>query len=336
MIEIDEIELIRRVINEKLNSLSTTSPNKKILISFTKKSLKGVNPKDQETSDSIWQEIIRIKNNHHWLTSVSPPLQQDIEGLKSIKFKIDLSYLKDIANFTNFNLKVINDKIEWKELIVNHLPPNKKLTQVHWGDSPKTAWANICKIKDLLAKNTLSKQQISAYVYGDAKFVTDSALNSLLDVYPELSSSIRTRKVVINYFSRSKPSTCLIVENMDTYHYLQEYIPNDWMLVYGFGNRIAKEDISDLDIVDLHLANPKQGDIHQACLAFWKAKNAKKLYWGDNDKTGLEIFNSLKKQYPNLKKWKSAYDAMNRKEKTLNMKDIHQEAILVDELDFAD
>ena len=110
------------------------------------------------------------------------------------------------------------------------------------------------------------------------------------------------------------------------------------MLVYGFGNRVTKSDVSNLDIVDLHASREVSDHIKQACYDLWSDIQGDKLYWGDLDDKGNQIFESLKNQYPALRKWQPAYDAMEKR-KHLSMAtftDVHQESILIRDLGLAD
>nr|WP_255533676.1 Wadjet anti-phage system protein JetD domain-containing protein [Reinekea sp. G2M2-21] len=100
---------------------------------------------------------------------------------------------------------------------------------------------------------------------------------------------------MLNFHSEALPQVCLIVENMDTYHYLQFHAPNHWMLVCGLGQRVTKQSVLDANIVDLHASAQTPDHVRQACKSFWLNPNSKCFYWGDLDSNGKQIFQTLKK-----------------------------------------
>jgi hypothetical protein len=123
---------------------------------------------------------------------------------------------------------------------------------------------------------------------------------------------------------------------MDTYHYMQKLIPKNWMLVCGFGYRVTKSDITDLDIADLPASKDVLDKIKEACQKLWSNTYGIKLYWGDLDQEGEHVFQLLKKEYPHLNKWQPAYDAMEKRRKLITPVDgeVHQEFVLVNDLTF--
>jgi hypothetical protein len=184
--------------------------------------------------------------------------------------------------------------------------------------------------QSLLLENTLSRHQLSAILQRNAKSIKVADLDAFLVFHPELTTKVRPRRVIVDFYAKGAPNVCLIVENMDTYHYLKELLPLDWMLVCGFGQRITKGGVFEFEIADLHASVDTHYQVIEHCSAFWVDQTTIKLYWGDLDQNGESIFQSLKGQLPKLKKWLPVYSEMNSISDSLGGNiDVNQEAILV-------
>ncbi len=329
-------------INHIIKIALSDNPSKQTLLRInlnSKKYLKGIhNISRVIETDDLHDALTELQKNNPWLTDLTPTRRDLVENINNFKFKLDLHYREKLATYSGYiEPPSIAQKKEWLDLIRHEKDVFSNFTFQHWGSNPVYALSNIKKAEVLLNCQKLSQHQLSAILTNNAKKITLKDIQDLITTYPELSEKIRPRKVIINYYAEHSPKHCLIVENMDTYHYLQGLLEKDWMLVCGFGYRVSKADISDLGIADLHAHKHVQDSIKYSCQNYWQDLNNEKLYWGDLDDEGELIFQALKKQYVNLKKWKPAYDAMKARQPHIKPEclDVHQEAILINELNMA-
>ncbi len=332
-----EYELTKNIIQTALKG-SSCCESKILRVSLkTGKYVRLLKSLGKFSDAELHDELSTLQQSTPWLFDLQPKDQDSVANIQELKFKLNLEYWEKMKIYSGYVPDPAKElKDQWLKLVSIE---NSKLAEFNfqrWGDSPILALKNIQDSTRLLESEELSQHQLSAIFTNNAKRLTGKDINDLLSVYPDLTLRIRPRKVILNYYAQDFPELCLIVENMDTYHYLQGKLPGSWMLVCGFGYRVTKSDISNLKIIDLHASIEVQDKIKFACNKFWLDTEGKKLYWGDLDDEGNQIFESLKKQYPTLKKWKPAYDAMEarKKQAATGLQDIHQEAILMKDINF--
>ncbi|MEY8248138.1 MAG: DUF2220 family protein [Bermanella sp.] len=333
----DAEALIKQLIRDALAADNARNGRSVQLKPGLKKYSKQVKSLGNFADEALYEELQSLQASTPWLNHLKPDAIEVVEGVKSIRFTIDLACHEALAQYADYTPDAASlYKQEWLSLVASEHPHFKSFSFLRWGDCPQQAWQHIHTLKKLLTGGRFSQQQLSAILFNDAKRLTKKDIHDLILVYPNLKNNIRPRKVILNYYAQDTPKKCLIVENMDTYHYLQGLIPSDWMLVCGFGYRVTKADITDLKIVDLHAHRLVSDQVKQACETFWQDTLSIKLYWGDLDDEGQQIFASLKQQYPSLKKWPAAYAAMEQRRQriTAGSLDVHQEAILCDALTF--
>lgn len=322
-------EFLKQVLKDVISSKKRV-PNGTFMVKFGNSGFKKYRPSlmtSIQFETELYDELIDLVNNESWALYLYPHQIEDVEGVATIKLKIDLSLKTEMAKYIGHEMDqslTIEDWIKYNE----ELPQLKDFRFLRWGDSFERAKQNIYKARSMLAKQPLSIQQLSARIFGDAKQLDYVDLNQITTAFPELLENVRTRRVILNYTCFGNPKKVLIVENMDTYHYLRNLVPAHWMLVYGAGNKISKSGVLDLAVADLHAGHGISENIHQQCCLFWANFDQIKYYWGDKGSEGEQIFQSLKEQIPRLVKWLPAYEAMDK----LTNKELHQEAVLINDM----
>ncbi len=312
---------------EKNNQIGTK------IISFSSKALLKQFPDLGPFSDEpLYMALEELVQKQSWAMAIKPDSLDLVAGLATIKLKIDLSCFDDIAEF--FDYTKLEDRADQQWLKFN-ASLNLSFSQFRWkkwGNSVESAARNIEQAIKMLATSQYSQHQLSAILVNNAKQLEEKDMDHLLALKPELEENLRIRRVILNYHCMISPQCCLIVENMDTYYYLREFAPADWMLVCGFGQRITKKNIRDLSVVDLHASADTPLTVQQACRQFWSQNAHGFLYWGDKDTNGEQIFQTLNKQITSLEKWLPAYNAMQQIADQHQCNDVHQEAVHASQL----
>ena len=168
-----------------------------------------------------------------WAIEVNKNSIVEVEGLANLKLKIDLAFFEDIAVYCDYIR--LEDQLDqkWQTYNLEHRLLYSGFRWKKWGDTQARAAANIKQARKMLVSGVFSLRQLSAILVYDDKQLQEQDLEQLLSLYPECETNVRVRRVILNFHCNQMPSCCLIVENMDTYHYLRPLVPNDWMLVCG-------------------------------------------------------------------------------------------------------
>lgn len=170
------------------------------------------------------------------------------------------------------------------------------------------------------SKISISKKERSFEVFGEEKQLEDSAFRGLLDRLGLTSDVLRyyeTPEYCFNDYipKRKKCMVLLILENKDIWFNIRRRMYEDGAMeilgtridgaVYGAGNRVSEA-----------------GALSEYT-RFMGAKTVKYLYWGDIDRAGLNIFQSLSKNNPemDIRLFVPAYAEMLRLSKACEIPD---------------
>lgn len=294
-------------------------------------------------ADEMFSIFTEWKLERSFVKKLTPTYKEDVEGLKTMAITINLEDTQSIKFFFDLDLPRLHQrKNELKQAIIKH-PILNYLAITQWGGSAKEVVRNVSKAIRLLRNHELSRHQIASQIFENPKHLKEAQLQNLVDYYPSIKNNFRKRKVILSCSCFQEPKQCLIVENMDSYHYLLPFIPSDWMLVCGFGARVTKQRILDPNITDFHFHEGVSGAVIEACKGLWVTASAPKYYWGDIDKKGLEIFEGLRVQIPNLELWQPGYQSLlntqesitiERLKEVLSEFSIYQESAIITPSDF--
>lgn len=318
------------------NSLVSAEKSKQIgfkQVGFASKALLKEFPElDAFADESLFMLLAELCRSTEWAVSMQPNAIEDVAGLEKIKLKIDLNYFDQVAHYCAYTaIADLPDK-QWQDHNEKLQLPYHDFRWRKWGRNFSEVVENIQRAVTLLTKHELSQHQLSALLVHNAKQLEEKDIEQLLTLHPTLRANLRMRRVILNYHCISEPSCCLVVENMDTYHYLRQRLPSDWLLVCGLGQRVTKQEVRSAAIVDLHASSETPVVIQKSCVGYWQAGSGQFLYWGDLDARGEAIFQALKKQISQLEKWQPAYNAMLEYRLKNEIDEVHQEAILLTDL----
>ena len=262
--------------------------------------------------------------------------------VKTIKELTDINIIKPIKTKNNTNGKmpalylkyrIIKDKAEDNEIEneIKHLSPelkiekylnNKKIYKIHRTEIKQLD----CFLKNKKEKlhTKISKNERAYQIWGYEKMI-DSAIGKSIINFNNLRENL-------NYYLTPEPffdyileynddMTILVIENKDTWYTLRKiaidkklkqlkiFGENIEGLIYGEGNKITK---------------PKSLEIYAKEML---GRQAKFLYWGDLDFSGIDMFERVRKENPNIeiKLFNKIYEKMLQLSNEKNLHDIRKE-----------
>jgi len=153
--------------------------------------------------------------------------------------------------------------------------------------------------------------------WGDSKFL-DSRFELLANLFPHAVHNIVQRPLMINVLVPDSFNEVLFIENFDSFLLMKSAVETNpryfrSALVYSAGFNVATPGVRNKGhVVFSHLQSSNEVDIKRF-ERWWLRQTDEELacyFWGDLDFAAMAILAGLRRSFPALVAWKSAYDAM--------------------------
>ena len=290
------------------------------------------------------KEIQKLKQTYITLEELEKIInpQNYINLVENINNLISDGIIVPIKNKRNTNGKIpslfmkyriIKNKETEEETIkeIKHLSPELKIEKyLNHKETYKKQRKEIKKLDEFLKskkeklQTKISKNERAYQIWGYEKMLDTQIGKSIIN-FNELEEKLNfylTPEPFFDYILEQKEKmTILIIENKDTWYTLRKIAKDNKMrtikilgtpidgLIYGEGNKITKPNALE--------------DYEKEMLD----TQAKFIYWGDLDFTGIDMFERVKKsnKKANIKLFTSIYEKMVELAENKDLQEIHKE-----------
>lgn len=294
--------------------------------------------------EKIEKQIQQLKQTYITLTELEEIAQpqdyaQLVEKINTLKSDGIIMPIKNKRN-TNGKIpslfikyRIIKNKQEKEEIEkeIKHLSPELKIEKYLNNKETYKKQRNEIKQLDQYLKNEkeklktkISKNERAYQIWGYEKMIDTQTGKSII-TFNELEEKLNyylTPEPFFDYIPEQKEKmTILIIENKDTWYTLRKIAKDNNLktikilgeeihgLIYGEGNKITKEQA--IQNYEKEMLNTQ----------------AKFIYWGDLDFTGIDMYERVKKANPqsNIELFTKIYEKMLELSQNKKLQQIHKE-----------
>lgn len=310
-----DIKKIFDSILDKLDKIPSSDRDRKIKIKVSEKFLPSLYyPKDFDDDKKLVSILkIFLEKKIFFLEEKKRDTYMPFSQKENASLVFNYEFEDFIRAF--YNRKIIQD--DWFE-IVEACDVNEKIKDIILRNKIEIIGKNNQEICDRMVKLFTQNNKKKSIRHVSAKYFW--GLSKMLDNKAEIIEflSLKPSPIILHVKSFCDDfKNILFIENLDTFSTIIEsknHVFNNFLIIYSSGFKASAKRMRTVNGSKIFFEyNCTLKDKGRDSLARWLYGNEKKYnvyFWGDMDYSGINIYNSMKEIFSEIKLWKLGYSEL--------------------------